>query len=273
MHFHNLTNGGITVARINVEDRLWFDPRLRGLTKKLGCEFMAIGAVVALWRLAQEQFKHGRLISEDQFRVAQLPEALIECQFAIRTENGIRAKGDKRNFGWLLERKEAGRRGGQKAQSNARAKKRESNKNKDLVQANDKQTQPSFLFPLSSKEKETTTTNTGAPASQTRHRDFIEVYYKSFKKRYGDKARPDMSPKVQGQIKTVLKNLGYERASDLIQAYLQMDDRWFLTKAHDFSTFMGNLQKIALAFDTGKKSASTSVNWDYVFGDDKNAQR
>ena len=43
-----------------------------------------------------------------------------------------------------------------------------------------------------------------------------------------------------------------DRACDLIQVYLQMDDPWFVTKCHDFTTFVSNIQKVSLALDTGE---------------------
>jgi hypothetical protein len=90
---------------------------------------------------------------------------------------------------------------------------------------------------------------------------FIGTYVAAFKKRYGEKSRPDVGGKVQGGIKRLLSSTPLDRACDMIQVYLQMDDDWFKTKAHDFGTFEQNLTKVGLALDTGKKRGGRS-QWD-----------
>lgn len=81
---------------------------------------------------------------------------------------------------------------------------------------------------------------------------FIGVFVKSYQARYGEKARPDLRGRVQGQIKRLLADLPLGRACELIQVYCQMNDAWFLTKAHDFGTFYENVGKVSLALDTGR---------------------
>jgi hypothetical protein len=58
--------------------------------------------------------------------------------------------------------------------------------------------------------------------------------------------------KTQGQIKKIVADLGEDHACDLIQAFLQMNDPWFITKAHDFITFQNNLTKVSTALQTGQ---------------------
>jgi hypothetical protein len=45
----------------------------------------------------------------------------------------------------------------------------------------------------------------------------------------------------------------------LIQTYCQMDDGWFLTKGHDFGTFIENLTKVGLALDTGSFTTRADI--------------
>jgi hypothetical protein len=100
---------------------------------------------------------------------------------------------------------------------------------------------------------------------------FIGKFVEAYRTRYGPLAKPDLSPKVLGQIKNFLRSTDIQRACNMIQVYLQMDDRWFVTKAHDFSTFLANTQKITLALDTG--SDMGSVDWNYVFGRENDTQQ
>jgi hypothetical protein len=55
-----------------------------------------------------------------------------------------------------------------------------------------------------------------------------------------------------GAAKNIIKAIGLERAKIYAEAYLQMKDSWFVTKAHDLVTFAGNLNKIKMFVETGK---------------------
>lgn len=150
------------MARINIEDALFFDMRFRGLVRLLGSEKLAIGEIIIFWRLAQEQFKHGRLISEEMFSLNDCSEHLITCDLAEKTDDGIRAKGDLKHFGWLIERQNAGRLGGSvhstaKAQA---AKIREQNKRNQSTKLNDYAGKPQAS---TSKHKPPTPTQSPTP--------------------------------------------------------------------------------------------------------------
>lgn len=88
---------------------------------------------------------------------------------------------------------------------------------------------------------------------------FIVTYIRAYQKRYGEKCRPDLGGKAQGIIKSVLKDIPLDRANQLIQVYLQMDTKWFVTKAHDLVTFKENLNVIGNALDTGTDAVGN--NW------------
>jgi hypothetical protein len=47
----------------------------------------------------------------------------------------------------------------------------------------------------------------------------------------------------------------------MVSAYLQMNDAWFITKAHDFSTFINNLAKIGLFLDTGQVATKADAQF------------
>lgn len=77
----------------------------------------------------------------------------------------------------------------------------------------------------------------------------IAIYCAAYDSRY--QARPEIDGKTIGLVKSLLKTHSPEKLSDLIKAYLQMDDPWFKTKNHDFPTFRENLTKISTAMQTG----------------------
>ncbi len=90
---------------------------------------------------------------------------------------------------------------------------------------------------------------------------FIGTYVRAFQNRYGNKTRPDLGGKTQGQIKSFLKDVPIDRACNLIEVYLQLDTKWFMTKHHDFGTFMNNLNPIGVALDTGASQDPSKINW------------
>lgn len=121
------------MARINIEDKLFLDPRFEILKKLLGSEALAIGTVVQFWRCMQNLFKEDRQLSEEIF-TNLFPVELIKSGLAMRVDNGfIRAAGDEEHFSWLKERVEAGKVGGRHSGITRRSK------NNNLTEANAKQ--------------------------------------------------------------------------------------------------------------------------------------
>lgn len=128
----------------------------------------------------------------------------------------------------------------------------------------EKRREPSACAPGSRKEEravpapedtrnvlESAVTPSATPAEPSSSSKFIGVYVESYQRRYGQKARPGLGGKTQGGIKRLLGETPLARACEMIQVFLQMDDPWFVTKAHDFETFTANLTKVGLALDTG----------------------
>jgi hypothetical protein len=93
---------------------------------------------------------------------------------------------------------------------------------------------------------------------------FIAVYVKAYQKRWGSNVRPQFDGKTLGQIREYLKSVPIERACNLIEVFCQMDQKWFNTKMHDFSTFVNNQNPIAYALDSGTDTGN-SVNLSHPF--------
>lgn len=85
-----------------------------------------------------------------------------------------------------------------------------------------------------------------------RTKDLIALYCDLWKSRYNSTRSPDIRGKEVGQIKKLGEDLGFARASKLIEAYLQMPDAWFITRTHDVATLVTNLNKVSLFADSGK---------------------
>lgn len=78
----------------------------------------------------------------------------------------------------------------------------------------------------------------------------IQTYCDAWHARYS--TSPIITGKAAGQIKQLVKDLGSAKAIDLINAYLDMPDQWFITKRHDIPTLITNLNSVGQFMDTGR---------------------
>lgn len=100
------------MARINIEDTLFSDPRFIRLCIKLGCEFKGMGAVVAAFKLAQEHFlnkSNDRLIPVEDWKRRGIPEEFFEVGLAEIRDRGIYVSGSETQFSWLIQKQDAGK--------------------------------------------------------------------------------------------------------------------------------------------------------------------
>lgn len=89
-----------------------------------------------------------------------------------------------------------------------------------------------------------------SPYSPTQQ--FIAAFCVGWKERYKTAPIIDGPNANAAKLITTGKNkIPLQRAIDLVQTYLLMNDRWFLTKRHDILTFKANLNAVAIKHDTG----------------------
>ena len=92
----------------------------------------------------------------------------------------------------------------------------------------------------------------------------LRAYCDAYRIRYG--VSPVITGKVAGLAKNLLRTVSVERLSRLVQAYLQMEDKFFLLKCHDFVTFSENIQRVAVALYHGTADPHEKNYWAQVFG-------
>ena len=279
------------MARLNIEDCWWTDPRRSALAERLGGDALADGAVVRAWRLAQEFWKHGRaLVPKNMFDLLKFGSHLIEVGLAEIREDGVYIRGSSAYLDWVAERREAAKRGGKKSaekrSSKRQPKSKQTQPNAKQNEANANQTQPSVSGSFSVSDSNTKTEESiGVPAVADSHpavsdknlakaeqaqkaNQFVGSYVKAYQTRFPDSRPEDLNDgKVRGQILAWVKDYPLDRACQLIQVYFQMEAKWFGTKGYDFLTFRNNLNKIGQALDSGTDPDGHSVDWAKVFGD------
>lgn len=101
------------MARLNVEPEFFADSRFLDLVSLTSDKEKAVGMVVLFWMLAQKCWANGReLVPLEVFKRHKW-EKLAEVGLAEIRNDGVYAKGSSQ-FEWILERKEAGKRGASK---------------------------------------------------------------------------------------------------------------------------------------------------------------
>lgn len=100
------------MARINVEDSIYRDPRFLQLAMKLGGDMdRALGGLVRAWDLAQRWYLRtpDKMIPLSEWNDRQIPQAIVEVGLAEIIQDRVRVKGSDEQFRWLIQKSEAGR--------------------------------------------------------------------------------------------------------------------------------------------------------------------
>lgn len=256
------------MARINIEDTLWKDPRVQDLMIRVGNRHTAKGMILELFVEGQRFWlsSGGKGIPKPTWDKLGLPNVLVECGLAEDRGDFIYVAGSEEQFAWLSANSKNGKKGGPAA-AKARVENKGKSKRRTTTKVDD--SQPPSLTPspspslISSSFSESNSVGESAFAPPAEIKSpvayFIGVYVKAYKAKYGEDARPDLSGSVQGRLKAYVKNTPLPRACAMIQTYCSMNDSWFLTKGHDFETFMQNLTKVGLKLDTGRALTRVEV--------------
>lgn len=100
------------MARVNVEDSFYSDPRFLRLCTAIGDAAKAIGLCVLAWRLAQKFWSIGEsLVPIDEFSDGGFMP-LLEVGLARREGDCIYVRGTKDQTAWLIQKRAAGKMGG-----------------------------------------------------------------------------------------------------------------------------------------------------------------
>jgi hypothetical protein len=259
------------MARINIEECWWTDPRRSKLVKLVGDENAADGMAVRMWRLAQEFWGRSRgLVPTEIFETLEANAKLIQAKLAEVRGEYVYVKGSSQYLDWHAERKEKaaenGQKGGRKSAQRPRNAKGQLLKCPSNSQAPSKQ-KPSTSKPSDSDSDSDSDSRSGTGSGQgstglqpaAESPSVIKLYCDLWKARYKSQRSPDIRGKTAGQLNGLAKDLGLDRARVLITAYLQMPDEWFVTKTHDVSTLLSNLAKVALFADSGRMITRSDI--------------
>lgn len=270
------------MARINIEDSLWADQRFIQLCIKTGDMAKAVGAVLLAFKLAQRFWvPDQRNIPSVQFRSTPLASDLIEVGLAeyFDNEQFVYVKGTKEQFGWLIQRSQAG-----KAKKPRPLKSLDNSLNgieRDLSGSNgierNETSYSSSYSPSSSSSysKEEFKSYSEVPVSDVPssrpdqkkplkpkeppnplNKQTWESYEKGYLRRYG--VSPVRNAKVNGQIANLVKRLGVE-APAVAAFYLTHNNSWYTQKAHSVDGLLADAEALRTQMATGRQVNQNSA--------------
>lgn len=244
------------MARINIEDSLFRDTRFLNLCVKLGSPAVALGEIVFAYIEAQKFHLKNGAIPESVWADKRLNYAIIEVGLAEVTPKGVRIKGQDEAFKWLVSASAGGSKKSPKKLKNLKQNNRSDFGAKTEVRPKSAEAltpTPTLTLNLTPTPDQVTQNlknefNQVKPDSPMAN-EVIGLYYNLWKEKYGSK--PPLTGKHFSLIKNIVKTNGVDRTSELLKAYFQMPDAYFIKRRHDVESFNGNLNQIAHFGDTG----------------------
>lgn len=250
------------MARISVDlDQIYTDIRFQNLSDVIGSKTEAVGLLISLWRTAQSFWFKNELVPFHVWDCFEHKDLLLKFGYADKRNEGVYIRGSKENFQWYFDKKPAfdarNKLGGLSRSSTAIR-----DKKGRMMPASD-QPDPapipiSISIPISNKEIRKKEEGIGFPAKAVNTASFIGAYVNAYKKRYG--TAPEINGFAAGTAKRIVRDLGIQKACELVQVYLQVEDVWFKKMHYDLFTFEKSLNKISLALNTGQQPSDLAVN-------------
>lgn len=255
------------MARINIDDKLYADPRFKALCRLTGSEEIALGRMVLVFRMAQEYFcQDSKFIPCDIWDMHGF-DYVEKVGLAERHEAGIYVKGSSESFDWLLKRKAAAKAGGVKSAQTRKEKYGSSQPTKCLtneqtVEANPKHSPKQTRSKRSTSSNPLTLTltptlNTYTQTDPSEHKakkqtkpkvgthEVIARYCELFEQRYGIKAA--VGGVEAGQLGRITKAHGKEQAIKIIEGYFNLNDQFLANQCHPVGMIEKQINKILVS--------------------------
>lgn len=241
------------MARINIEECWWSDIRRSKLIKLIGCEDLADAAAIRMWRLAQEHWGRERqCVPIHVFEVLEAGPKLIQAGLAEVRGDVVYVRGSSQYHEWLLEKRDAAKKGGKKSAQRPRNAKGQLQKTSKQTPSKGpsepKQTQASYSYSSSGSCSDSNSDKLAI--SEKSPVNPVSFYCDLWQEKNGK--NPDIRPKEAGQITGLAKDVGLTRACEIMRAYFSMPDPFFIKRGYDVSTMLSNLAAIQQFEANGK---------------------
>lgn len=237
------------MARINIEECWWSDPRRTKLLLKIG--FQADAAAVNMWRVAQGFWADGRmLVPKHIFETIEFAEDLLGACLAELRGEFVYVRGSSAWLDWTAEKRAAAKAGGKK--SSQRPRNAKGQLQKSSKQSPSKTQAESKLIQASDSDSDSGSGSSSDSIAILEKSPVnpVKFYCDLWKEKNGKS--PDIRGKEAGQINQLASDLGIDRACQIMLAYFSMPDPFYIKRGYDVSTMISNLAAIGQFEANGK---------------------
>lgn len=252
------------MARINIEECWWSDPRRSALIRLTGGEMQADWSAMRAWRLAQEYWKHERrLVPRELFDMLPHAPELLQAGLAVEREGLVYVRGSGTYLDWVAAKRTQAQAAGQRSAESRRKRsgtaqpkrrKAAAPEDKPALAPDSVEAEAQAAVPVVLEPAEVEPVSRAAGAGT---KEFIAAYCEAFRARYG--TNPPVTGKDAGIAKNIVKGVGLIRAKGLVETYLGMNDGFYLLKRHDLATLVTNLNAVTVKHDTGAGMTRTEA--------------
>lgn len=249
------------MARINIEDSVFKDGRFIDLCIDLGDKQKALGCLVWAFIIAQKYYldeSNDRLIPLNEWQRQSCENKLIDFGLAEIREKGVYVCGSENQFNWLIQRSEAGKKGG--GSNRIKRQKKATVDQRSLTVEQPLTLTPSLTPSLSlnsySSNNLKNSKKEKIPTDKSGGAKVWERYREKFLNRYG--VEPMRNAKVNAQCKQLYERLG-EGGLGAIDFYLTHNDSWYLKNQHDLGSLLAKAESIFTQWQRGHAVTSAQV--------------
>ena len=267
-------------ASVRVEGNALNDPRLEELARVLGCtKYEALGRMVHLWSRCTD--RHSYYATGTEIRGCLGPDgesALLACDLAEATPDGIYIKGTEGRIEWLAKRRAAASAGGVAKAKQAPAKRLPKAKQaaaKDL---------PNECGSLPSGSGSSSGSGSGSSSLQPpekkkgadkppKHPDLVrwtDWFFGFFSKHHGG-TKPGWGPKESNQADWLLRRAGsYDELVRRAERLVTAECAWMTKGGWDLGTLQTNIDKLVpvTGGQQGLRYAQPDANKQYQHDED-----
>lgn len=267
------------MARINIEDCWWTDPRRSALIKAVGSEELADGIAIKAWRVAQTFWKTNKgLVPSNIFRTLSNAAELISSGLAEVRGESVYVRGSSAYLDWVREKHEQASDAGKKSAESRKKKtgsaqpqprktrtKLERTPNEPRTESNDAEPSDSVSgsssdsdsFSGSSsgvvgaglKEPQTQSSEPPTPTALT-----WRAYSAAYQSRY--KSPATWNGKIAGQLKQFVTRVPAVEAPDIAAFYLGHNGQRYLSSGHAIGLMLMDAEKLRTEWLTGRRITS-----------------
>jgi hypothetical protein len=266
------------LARINIEDEIYKDNRFYNLCFLLGSKRAALGALVEAWTIAQskvDQDNPSGVFSIDEWDAQGLAPEIIAAKLATVKDGMVMMAGANKNFAWIIQRQEAGKRGG-------RPKKDETDRLADETESKATVTgsnpltltlTPSLSLSLSptrapAQESTTAPSPSGGDAKRNKPskkntpkgpstQTTWESYRTAYMQRYG--VEPIRNAAVNSKIKQFVARVGEVESPEVARFYVLHNSQRYITSAHSVGNLLFDAEKLRTEWARGRQITSADA--------------